>query len=383
MAKIGRPGLPPEERQRVWDMWKAGSSISEISRSVDSPPGSVFSILRPKGGIYQSPQKRRAGTLSLSDREEISRGLAAGDSYRQIGRQLGRPASTICREVGQNEGRERYRAIDADDRAWRRARRPQKPKLATNPVLRGYVAARLKEEWSPEQIAGRLKKQYPAGSRMLISHEAIYRSLYIQSWNVLDKSLQKQLRTGRPIRRAVSNTTSGQWRSQIKDAVSIDARPDDVADRAVPGHWEGDLMIGSEQSQIATVVERSSRYTCLVQVDSRHASSVTEGLCRELSALPETMSRSLTWDRGMELAGHKDVAAGTGISVYFADPHSPWQRGTNENTNRWLRQYFPKKTSMNGYSQADLHRIAERLNNRPRKTLDYDTPAERYAALLH
>ena len=214
MAKIGRPGLPPEERQRVWDMWKAGSSISEISRSVGSSPGSVFSILRPKGGIYQPPQKRRGGTLSLSDREEISRGLAAGDSYRQIGRQLGRPASTISREVGQNRGRERYRAIDADDRAWRRARRPQKPKLAKNPVLRAYVAARLKEEWSPEQIAGRLKKQYASGSRMLISHEAIYRSLYIQSWKVLDKSLQKQLRTGRPmivLNRTGSDGDSGYW----------------------------------------------------------------------------------------------------------------------------------------------------------------------------
>ena len=240
----------------------------------------MFSILRPKGGIYQPPQKRRGGTLSLSDREEISRGLAAGDSYRQIGRRLGRPASTISREVGQNRGRERYRAIDADDRAWRRARRPQKPKLAKNPVLRAYVAARLKEEWSPEQIAGRLKKQYASGSRMLISHEAIYRSLYIQSWKVLDKSLQKQLRTGRPIRRAVNNTTTGQWRSQIKDPAPIDARPGEVADRAVPGHWEGDLMIGSQQSQIAMVIERSSRYTCLVQVASRHATSVAEGLCR-------------------------------------------------------------------------------------------------------
>ncbi|XKH53986.1 IS30 family transposase [Citricoccus nitrophenolicus] len=382
MVKIGRPGLPPEERQRVWEMWKAGSSISGISRSVGSPPGSVFSILRPKGGIYQPPQQRRRGTLSLVEREEISRGLAAGDSYRQIGRQLGRPASTISREVAQNKGRARYRAIDADDRAWRKARRTQKPKLAKNPVLRGYVAARLKEDWSPEQIAGRLKKQYAAGSRMQISHEAIYRSLYIQSWGVLDKSLQKHLRTGRPIRRAVNNTTTGQWRSQIKDAVSIHDRPDEVADRTVPGHWEGDLMIGSQQSQIATVVERTSRFTCVVHVASRHASSVTEGLCRELSVLPEAMARSLTWDRGMELAGHKDVAAATGISVYFADRHSPWQRGTNENTNRWLRQYFPKKTSMNGYSQADLHRIAEKLNNRPRKILDYDTPAERYEALL-
>nr|WP_259876283.1 IS30 family transposase [Dietzia cinnamea] len=252
------------------------------------------------------------------------------------------------------------------------------PRPTRHPV-RGQ---RLKEQWSPEQIAGRLKKQYAAGSRMLISHEAIYRSLYIQSWNVLDKSLQKQLRTGRPIRRSVSNTTTGQWRSQIKDAVSIEDRPDEAGDRSVPGHWEGDLIIGSQQSQIATVVERASRYTCLVQIESRHATSVTEGLCRELAPLPATMSRSLTWDRGMELAGHNDVTATTGISVYFADPHSPWQRGTNENTNRWLRQYFPKKTSMNGYSQADLHRIAARLNNRPRKVLNYDTPAERYAALL-
>ncbi|MEO9249297.1 IS30 family transposase [Citricoccus nitrophenolicus] len=240
----------------------------------------------------------------------------------------------------------------------------------------------MREDWSPEQIAGRVKRSYAPHSPMQISHEAIYRSLYIQSWGVLDRSLQKHLRTGRPIRRAVNNTTTGQWRSQIKDAVPIDDRPDEVEDRSVAGHWGGDLMIGSQQSQIATVVERSSRFTAVVHVASRHAASVTEGLCRGLAALPARMTRSLTWDRGMELAWHKDVAAATGMSVYFADPHSPWQRGTNENTNRWLRQYFPKKTTMNEWSQADLDQIAEKLNNRPRKILGYETPAERYEALL-
>lgn len=217
-------------------------------------------------------------------------------------------------------------------------------------MLRGYVAPGLREDWSPEQIAGRVKRTYAPNSPMQVSHEAIYRSLYIQSWAVLDKSLQKRLLSGRPIRRAVSNTTTGQWRSQIKDAVSIDDRPEEVDGRTVAGHWEGDLMIGSQQSQIATVVERATRFTAIVHVASRHAASVTEGLCREMSALPTTRARSLAWDRRMELAGHKDVAAATGMSVYFADPHSPWQRGTNENTNRWLRQYFPKKTTMNDHS---------------------------------
>lgn len=283
MVKIGWPGLPPGERQRVWDMWKAGSSISEISRSVGSPPGSVFSILRPKGGIYQPPQQRRPGTLTLGEREEISRGLAAGASYRQISRQIGKAASTISREVVQNKGRNHYRAIDADDRAWRDARRPQRPKPAKNPVLRGYVAARLREDWSPEQIAGRVKRTYAPSSPMQISHEAIYRSLYIQSWGVLDKSLQKHLRTRRPIRRAVNNTTTGQWRSQIKDAVSIDDRPDEVERRTAPGHWEGDLMTARSSRRSprwSSVPAASRQWSMSLPVTRRRSPRVCAVSCR-------------------------------------------------------------------------------------------------------
>jgi IS30 family transposase len=382
MAKIGRPGLPSERRQLVWEMWKAGSSISEISRTVGSPPGSVFSILLPYGGIYQPPQRRRPGCLTLAEREEISRGLAARQSYRQIARRLGRSASTISREVVRNKGRARYRAVDADDRAWRRARRPQRCKLAKNPVLRGYVAARLQEDWSPDQIAGVLAKRHPPGSGMRVSHETIYKSLFIQSRGVLVKELQKHLRSGRPIRRSVHNTVKGQWRSQIIDAVPISHRPVEVEDRAIPGHWEGDLLLGRHWTQCATVVERTTGYTVLVQLDNREMGTVADGLRRTMTQLPDHLRKTLTWDRGMELAGHKTVTVDTGLAVYFADPRSPWQRGTNENTNGLLRQYLPKGMSMAGLTQDDLDTIAHRLNTRPRKRLGYDTPADRLAALV-
>lgn len=382
MAKIGRPGLPSEKRQQVWEMWKLGRSLSEISRTVGSPPGSIFSILLPHGGFYQAPQKRRAGTLTLAEREEISRGLAAGESARLIGRRLGRAPSTITREVAKNKGRRRYRAVDADDRAWRRARRPQPCKLARDPALRDYVAARLAQDWSPEQIAGVLRRQHPAGSSMRVSTETIYKTLFVQSRGVLAKELQKRLRSGRPMRRSVHNTVTGQWRSQIKDAVSISERPAEVEDRAVPGHWEGDLLLGRGLTQIATLVERSTRYTVLVQLDRRDMATVTAGLTREMLRLPEHLRQTLTWDRGMELADHKSVTISTGLQVFFADPRSPWQRGTNENTNRLLRQYFPKGRSMSSLTQQHLDDIAHRLNTRPRKTLGYDTPTARLAALL-
>lgn len=382
MAKIGRPGLPSEQRQQVWERWKAGDSISDISRLVGSPPGSIFSILLPYGGIYQAPQRRRGGCLTLADREEISRGLAADESLRAIGRRLDRSASTISREVKANKGRLRYRAVDADDRAWRRAKRPKKCKLAKHPVPRGYVAGRLREDWSPEQIAGVLKNKYPAGSRMRISHETIYRSLFIQSRGVLAKELQKHLRSRRPIRRSVHNTVTGQWRSQITDAVSISQRPAEAADRAIPGHWEGDLLCGRHWTQVATVVERSTGYTVLVQLDNREMTTTTAGLKRTMTRLPEHLRRTLTWDRGTELADHKNVTIDTGLQVFFADPRSPWQRGTNENTNGLLRQYLPKGKSMAGLTQEDLDDIADKLNTRPRKRLSFDTPADRLAPLL-
>jgi IS30 family transposase len=382
MAKLGRPGMSDELRRELWRLWGAGRSFSEIARAIGHPPGSIFTIVKQTGGYVPPPRRRRPGALTLQEREELSRGLARGDSLRQLARQLGRAASTISREIARNYGKKRYRAVDADDRAWRRAKRPKVCLLATNRALREYVAAQLSEDWSPEQIAGTLKRSHAAGSGMHVSHETIYRSLFMQSRGVLAKELQQHLRSRRPTRRNIHNTVTGQWRSQITDAVSIRERPATVEDRAVPGHWEGALLLGRHWTQIATVVERSTRFTVLVQLDGRDMDTVTKGISRTMTRLPEQLRKSLTWDRGMELADHKTVTANTGLDVYFADPRSPWQRGTNENTNRLLRQYFPKGTSMASLTQDDLDAVAAKLNSRPRKTLDYDTPADRMRALL-
>jgi IS30 family transposase len=382
VARLGRPGMSDTQKRQLWDRWKAGESISQIARALDKPPGSVFTVLKSTGGYVPPARRRRPGSLSVADREEISRGLARGDSLRQIARVLGRPASTVSREVARNKGRDHYRAVDAEDRAWDRARRRQPCLLARYPRLRQVVAAELAQDWSPEQIAGYLARSYPEGSGMRVSHETIYKSLFVQARGVLAKELTKHLRSGRPTRRNVHNTVTGQWRSQIKDAVSIRERPAEAADRAVPGHWEGDLLLGRGLTQVATVVERSTRFCVLVQLDGRDMATVARRLSVQMAQLPVLVRRTLTWDRGMELAGHKEVTAATGLQVYFADPRSPWQRGTNENTNRLLRQYLPKGTSMAGLTQADLDQIAAKLNTRPRKTLQYQTPADKLAALL-
>jgi len=382
MAKLGRPGMSDELRRTLWQLWAAGKSLSDIGRAVGHPPGSIFTIIRQTGGYVPRPRRRRPGTLTLQEREEVSRGLARGDSLRKIAHTLGRHASTVSREIARNKGRRRYRAVDAEDRAWRRAKRPKQCLLAVDSLLREYVVARLSEDWSPEQIAGALRRYAPAGGGMRVSHETIYKSLFVQTRGVLAKELQQHLRSGRPTRRNIHNTVTGQWRSQISGAVSIRERPAEAEDRAVPGHWEGDLLLGRGLSQIATVVERATRFTVLVQLDGRDMVTVTRGLSRMMTRLPEHLRKSLTWDRGMELADHKSVTANTGLAVYFADPRSPWQRGTNENTNRLLRQYFPKGTSMASLTQQDLDEVAARLNSRPRKTLDYDTPAARLEALL-
>ncbi len=382
MAKMGRPGMSDEKRAVLWRMWADGKSFSEISVAIGHPPGSIFTVVKQTGGYTPAPRKRRDEHLSLVEREEISRGLARGDSIRKIAGCIGRAPSTVSREIKRNKGARHYRAIDADDRAWRRARRPKTCLLAQNRALRDYVADQLSEDWSPEQIAGALAKHHPVGEGVTVSHETIYKTLFVQSRGVLAKELQKHLRTRRPTRRNVHNTVTGQWRSQIRDAVSISERPAEVEDRAIPGHWEGDLLLGRHWTQVATVVERSTRFTVLVQLDGRDMNTVTEGLTREMNKLPERVRKSLTWDRGMELADHKTVATNTGLDVYFADPRSPWQRGTNENTNGLLRQYLPKGQSMGQLTQDDLDTIALKLNTRPRKTLDFDTPADRLATLL-
>jgi IS30 family transposase len=364
-------------------VWSQGSSFSEISRAIGYPPGSVFSVVQQTGGYVPAARRRRGCHLSSVEREEISRGLARGDSIRAIARGLGRAPSTISREIARNNGPRKYRAIEADDRAWRRARRPKPCLLARQPALRDYVAGRLAADWSPEQIAGVLAKEQPVGEGVTVSHETIYKSLFVQSRGVLAKELRKHLRTRRPTRRNVHNTVTGQQRSQTKDAVSISERPAEVADRAVPGHWEGDLLLGRHWTQMATIVERSTGYVVLVQLDSRDMDSVTAGLIREMTQLPPQLRKTLTWDRGMELAGHKDIAVETDLDVYFCDPRSPWQRATNENTNGLLRQYFPKGQTMKHLTQADLDVVATKLNTRPRKRLGFDTPAARLKALLH
>lgn len=377
MAKIGRPGLPVAERRRVWELWKQGNSFSQISREVGVPPGSVYSILLPRGGIYFPEPKPKDSSLTLAEREEVSRGLAAGLSARRIASDLGRAPSTITREINRNRGREKYRATDAHDRAERRRARPQKLKLEKNPVLGNYVTARLKRCWSPEEIAGRLHRDYPNNPRMHISHEGIYRSVFLNATRqVLPHGVHHQLRRGRPLRHGKHYTTRGQWRSQIKNATPIAERPAEAEDRKTAGHWEGDLILGVHTSQVATLVDRCTRVVDLVATPTRQAAGVRDQLIARLQAPGRPVVFTLTWDRGMELAEHAAITAATGVQIYFADPRSPWQRGTNENTNGLLRQYLPKKSDLSTHTQADLDVIAKELNQRPRKCLNYRTPLE-------
>lgn len=322
---------------------------------------------------------RARHALSCPEREEISRGLEAGRSLRAIARHLGRAPSTISREVQRNAGRVQYRATRADERAWTQAARPKACRLAEHGPLQAVVATRLAQEWSPAQIAGWLPHAYPHDRTMRVSHETIYRSLFIQTRGVLKKELLAHLRSRRPMRRSRHATTKGQPRGQIIDAVSIRDRPAEVEDRALPGHWEGDLLAGGKNTHIATLVERQSRYVILVRVAGKDTASVVHALIRQVRRLPDGLMRSLTWDRGMELAQHRRFTIATDVAVYFCDPQSPWQRGTNENTNGLLRQYFPKGTDLAVYSQADLDAIARKLNLRPRKTLDFQTPAAIFA----
>ncbi len=303
-------------------------------------------------------------------------------SLRAIAAQLGRSPSTISREIKRNGGYAHYRAATADQAAWDRAHRPKPCKLAVNPQLCRLVAKQLKSSWSPDQIAGWLKRQYPANECKQVSHETIYRSLFVQTRGVLKKELLQYLRTQRAIRRSRHASLKRDGLGQITNAVSIRERPASVEDRAVPGHWEGDLLAGSKNSHIATLVERHSRYVMLAKVKNKDTDSVVSALIRQSKKLPSELYKSLTWDRGKEMADHKRFTLATNIDVYFCDPHSPWQRGSNENTNRLLRQYFPKGTDVSVYSQTKLNAVARQLNERPRKTLDYETPAERFNACV-
>ena len=367
------------QRSEIWDRWQRGESMSSIGRRFDRQSSSIFSVLSPSGGIRPAERRRSGRSLSLSEREEISRGLVAGRSLRAIAAQLGRAPSTIRREVGRGGGRDRYRGTVSDQAAWDRALRPKPCKLACHPALRRTVSRKLRRSWSPEQIAGWLKRSFPDEEQHRVSHETIYKSLFIQARGVLKKELLEHLRAKRTIRRSRHASLKRDGLGQIKDAISISERPASVEDRAVPGHWEGDLISGARNSHIVTLVERQSRYVILAKVANKETASVVSALIKQAHKLPRELYQSLTWDRGKELADHKRFTLATVVEVYFCDPQSPWQRGTNENTNRLLRQYLPKGTDLSLHSQAKLSAIARQLNERPRKTLMYQTPAEMFA----
>jgi IS30 family transposase len=375
-----RPRICYSETQKalMWERWKKGESLQQIAQLFDRNHSSVQRILAESGGIRPVQRHRSARALRLAEREEISRSLAAGHSIRTIATLLRRAPSTISREISRNGGQGDYRASCADEAAWARAERPKTCKLVGNPALARTVAAKLQMQWSPEQIAGWLKHSYPGNEANQVSHETIYRSLYIQARGALKKELSAHLRRTRVMRRSRHHTQKADNHGRIIDTVSISERPATVEDRAVPGHWEGDLMFGDRNSQIATLVERHSRYVMLIKVASKDSKTVIDALISNARQLPQELYQSLTWDRGKEMADHKRFTLATDISVYFCDPHSPWQRGSNENTNGLLRQYFPKGIDISGYSQAELNAVARKLNERPRKTLDYETPAQRY-----
>jgi len=380
MTQVNRARLSATQKTEVWSRWKAGQSLHKIGRAFGKGHSSIRCLVLQHGGIVPAARRRSLLALTLAEREDISRGIACGSSIREIARGLERAASTVSREVLRHGGRPQYRASEADHEAWESALRPKPCLLAIQVRLQKIVASKLILDWSPEQISGWLKIQYPEDESLHVSHETIYRSLFIQARGVLKKELIGHLRPRRRIRRSQHSGASGQSRGQIVDAISIRERPAEIEDRAIPGHWEGDLIAGAKNSHIATLVERHSRFITLVKVPSKDTAVVVSALSRQVRKLPASLRRSLTWDRGLEMAKHKTFTVATNVQVYFCDPHSPWQRGTNENTNRLLRQYFPKKTDLSGYSQSELDKVALRLNQRPRMTLGFQTPASRLRA---
>ena len=371
-----------KQKAEIWDRWQRGESLNAIGRAFDRPSSSIFGQLAPSGGIRPTPRQRSRLALTLSEREEISRGIASHRSLRSIAAQLKRSPSTISREVSRNGGLNHYRANKADQVAWDRACRPKRCKLACNRALSRTVAAKLRLNWSPEQIAGWLKRTCPGDECNQVSHETIYKSLFIQARGALKKELLQYLRTQRTIRRSKHASLKSHGLGQIANAASIRERPASVEDRAVPGHWEGDLIAGSNNSYIATLVERHTRYVMLAKVKNKDTESVVSALIKQAKKLPAELYKSLTWDRGKEMADHQRFTLATDIKVYFCDPSSPWQRGSNENTNRLLRQYFTKGTDLSVTSQAKHNAVARQLNERPRETLEFETPAERFNACV-
>jgi len=370
-------GLSAMQKSDMWRRWKAGQSLHEIGRAFGKSHSSIRCVVSLRGGIVPVTRRRSLLALTLPEREDISRGIASGSSIRKIAQLLDRAASTVSREVVRHGGRPEYRANEADAQAWKSALRPKTCLLAIHEKLQEIVASKLLLDWSPEQISGWLKTQYPHDESLRVSHETIYRSLFIQARGALKKELVGHLRSKRRIRRSQHSRVFRDSRGQIVDAISIRERPAEVEDRAIPGHWEGDLLSGSRNSHMVTLVERHSRFTTLIKVPSKDTAVVVAALTRHARKLPAALRRSLTWDRGLEMAKHKTFTMATDVKVYFCDPQSPWQRGSNENTNGLLRQYFPRRTDLSGYTQADLDKVALRLNQRPRKTLGLQTPASK------
>ena len=375
MSQQKRSRLSPTQKTDIWRRWKAGQSLHEIGRAYGKPHPSIRGVLLPRGGIPPIARRRSRLALTFVEREDLSRGIAAGSSLREIAKHLDRAVSTVSREVSRHGGRPAYRAHQADDQAWDSALRPKRCLLAGNHKLRDMVASKLILDWSPEQISGWLKIRYPNNESMRVSHETIYRSLFVQARGVLKKELMDHLRSKRRMRRSRHFSEHGHSRGQIVDAISIRERPAEAEDRAIPGHWEGDLLAGGKNSYIATLVERHSRFLMLIKVRSKDTAVVVAALSKHVRRLPATLRRSMTWDRGLEMAKHKEFTVATNVQVYFCDPQSPWQRGSNENTNLLLRQYFPRGTDLSAISQEQLDQVELLLNQRPRRTLGFQTPA--------
>lgn len=362
------------QRVELWRRYKAGESILDIARVLGQRSSNLYRVLQASGGLEPPRRMRSTRVLSFCEREEISRGIAAGSTLRAIARNLHRAISTVSQEVARHGGREGYRAAQADRAAWEAARRPKPCLLLTHSRLRHIVAGRLKQDWSPQQIAGWLRDRYPGVPEMWVSHETIYRSLFVQARGALKKELIGHLRSKRSIRRP-RHAVDGRLGARIPDAVSISQRPPEVEDRAVPGHWEGDLVEGARGTFIATLVERRSRFVVLVKLTEKRTDVVVDALIKAVRRLPTSLRKSLTWDRGSELTQHVKFTVATDVKVYFCDPYSPWQRGSNENTNGLLRQYYPKGADLSGVTQSQLDGVARKLNTRPRETLNWKTPA--------
>ncbi len=377
-------GLTAEQQEELWRRWRAGESLGAISRRMGiNRPATVRSFLASTGGVRRPPQRRDTRQLTANEREEISRGVAAGQGCRVIARRLSRTPSTISRELARNGGRRQYRAHVANAAAYRRAQRPKPCKLALHRQLRDEVARRLDDGWSPQQVAARLVVDFPNDETMRVSHETIYLTLFVQARGALRRELTRALRSGRAMRHPRGKRLP-QGRGQLTEMVPISERPAEADDRAVPGHWEGDLVFGKRPSAVATLVERRSRFVQLVALpDGCKAGQVRDAVTTAVQRLPEALRKSLTWDQGKEMAEHAQLSVATGVQVYFCDPHSPWQRGSNENTNGLLRQYLATTVDLRQFSQDDLDAIAAKLNRRPRHTLAWKTPSEALAEALH